>query len=35
MSDKQKKVCINVPYIDQSRLYPTGCESVSDRKSVV
>ena len=29
MSDKQKKVCINVPYIDQSRLYPTGCESVS------
>jgi len=29
MPGEQKKVCIDVPYIDQSKLYPTGCESVS------
>ena len=29
MPVEQKKVCIDVPYIDQSKLYPTGCESVS------
>ena len=29
MQGEQKKVCIDVPYIDQSKLYPTGCESVS------
>lgn len=29
MMEKEKKVVIRAPYIDQSLLYPTGCESVS------
>ena len=30
MPGEQKKVCIDVPYIDQSKLYPTGCERLTN-----
>lgn len=29
LTEAEKKVCIQAPYIDQSGAYPTGCESVS------